>query len=228
MAIIITNPAGGSTTTERCGLGNSVLQEYSGVLSGRENNVSGSNNGKYSVIPGGYKNLIAIDYSSIGGGFSNTIGGSFQETGGFSTIGGGNDNQARGLSTFIGGGCRNSVYAFGNGNSIVGGGCNLICQHIESTNYSTVSGGFRNTVIGNRNFIGSGCENRIEKSFNSSILSGTFNQVGNLILNQVGDSNTIGSGTQNTINTAFCSFIGSGVKNKIGTSSGSTAESPTL
>ena len=85
----------------------------------------------------------------------------------------------------------------GKGNSIVGGACNLM--NGLNKNYSTISGGYRNRIIGNSNFIGSGCNNQILFSNNSSILSGNFNEVGDVSnIAYTGDSNTIGSGIQNT------------------------------
>jgi hypothetical protein len=178
---------------------NILTGSYSTISGGYKNN---HGSGFYSFIGGGTLNTFSSIYdgdnqsSSIVGGYSNTI---YRGQG--SVIAGGSSNRICGgfagstyiCSSFIGAGYCNMI-TLGTlnihyGSSIAGGGLNCIsvcngfiggggCNIISGITgeYSTISGGYKNTVGCNYSFIGSGRSNRITTQY-SGILGGSGNTV---------------------------------------------------
>lgn len=113
----------------------------SGVLSGRDNSVSGIN----SVIAGGYYNYISGDYKFVGGGqynyggsgnYNSIVGGYSNEIyADYATVGGGLGNQNIGESSTIGGG--NFNYTDDAYCGTIGGGE----DNEVSAKYGTIPGG---------------------------------------------------------------------------------------
>lgn len=147
------------------------------ILSGGRNAVSDEGN-YYSVIVGGYTNLIENDakYSIIGAGRSNRIWSDY--SGLFS----GSNNFMRGNFSFIGGG-RNNHIADGQFNVISGGFGNTLSSADEAhgsfigggasnttsaAGYSSIVGGFKNSMIQNSDD---------RNIFFSSILGGKANSL---------------------------------------------------
>jgi hypothetical protein len=165
------------------GLSNSITSKvYGGVIGG----------GNYNCLTGDEKSSFS---TSIGGGACNKI---LSSAG--STIGGGGENNiCCSYNSFIGGGQCNRI------SGVIDIYGSLIC------NFSSIGGGFRNTISGDSSTIGGGQCNTIGGSC-SSILGGRCNTISSGFTN----SNIIGSNiTANRSCTTFvndlsvCSFTGS-------------------
>ena len=148
---------------------------YSTIGGGKSNTISSG--GQYATIGGGQNNSLTGDsrYSSIVGGMNNIV----SNYG--SVVCGGGYNIASGILSFVGGGGSiNSNYsnrATDIFSSVVGGKDNRVDSY-----YSTIGGGYANTIIGNGNtrasFIGNGLRNTISGSSRfSSIISGRYNNL---------------------------------------------------
>jgi len=129
------------------------------IVGGSENTING-NDTHYSIIGGGYSNLIYGGvYNGIFSGRDNDLTGST-----YSILGGGTDNQIKHSSwsiiagggnniladnnyTFIGGGADNKVINGGTHSSIVGGSGNTIGP-LTTAKWSNIQGGENNTVGG--------------------------------------------------------------------------------
>jgi hypothetical protein len=132
------------------GTDNIAAASYSSALSGAENTVdSGS---VYSTIQGGRSNMISnADYSFIGGGYDNTLYGSHG---------------------FIGGGKENLLNAGGGSSSIGGGESNEIGDVSNGYRYSTIAGGYNNTIDAEYGTIPGGSDNSISVGADYSFASG--------------------------------------------------------
>ncbi|MBS1561313.1 MAG: hypothetical protein JSS89_06885 [Bacteroidetes bacterium] len=124
------------------GSSNTVSVNFSAVVGGQNNSVSGGIN---EFIGGGQGNSVTVNYSSIGGGQSNSITG--------------------GQFLFIGGGSSNSASI---NNAVVGGGAN---NAVTGGQYGAILGGFGNTVTGNSAAILGGSSNSVSGQF-SAIIGG--------------------------------------------------------
>jgi len=122
----------GSCTTSsiRCGVGNSATASFSAALAGTGNTASGL----ASVVVGGFFNNTNSTYSFVGGGSINKACSSS------SSVVGGCSNTSCGVTSFIGGGQSNITS--GTTSSIVGGGFNTAggnCSFIGGGNVNTIT-----------------------------------------------------------------------------------------
>jgi len=202
---------------------NSVTSNYSSVLGGKDNTISGTTT--YSTIAGGQTNEISDSarWSFIGAGKGNDINGfgyssinsgrnNFISHGGYSTIGGGKGNQitvSNVFSTSIGGGQYNRASA---AFSTIGGG-----------NYNKLGGGLQpsSPTDGRYSFIGGGKSNKLYNTL-SVIAGGELNQIGSPSDAVTLEHNTIGGGNSNTIGSYSYNTIAGGESNTITTGGGST------
>jgi hypothetical protein len=155
----------GISATQRVGVGNSALGDFSAALGGQDNAAKGV----YTFIGGGKDNSLTSDYASIVGGSGNTnsLGAVYGFIGGglgnyigdeFASILGGQNNSATGITASVINGFNNlaindaSIVLNGSGNtssgvaSIVGGANNL------ASNTLAISFGLGNTSSGNGSF----------------------------------------------------------------------------
>ncbi|MBT6120090.1 hypothetical protein HOH45_01330, partial [bacterium] len=129
---------------------NTAAASYSSALSGSGNTVdSGS---IYSTIQGGYSNFISNgDYSFIGGGYENTLYGNYG---------------------FIGGGYQNILNAGGGSSAIGGGESNQVGDVSNGYRYSTIAGGYNNSIQAEYATIPGGFENVISSGATYSFAAG--------------------------------------------------------
>jgi hypothetical protein len=209
----------GTGSTERCGLSNQAVGNYSVVTGGKFNCAFGN----FSTISGGIYNCTYSDFDTIAGGQNNITlacqsiigGGSYNTTSGNdSTISGGKNNTSSSNFSIVGGGTNNTASAL---YSIVGGGsCN-----IASAEHSFVGGGYKNNAICIHSVISGGAYNCVSSSY-SSISGGCFNLISGYQSSIVGGHSNcisnkygfIGNGYINNI-TGTTSFIGGGRFNTI-------------
>lgn len=208
--------------------------EYSSIFGGRLNTITGS----YNTISGGRENAITGEYSSIIGGYRNKLLGNFSCIGGseiylngsFSTVSGGDRNKIIGSDkafigggTFniitnarystIGGGYNNKIYTYGANSyshSILGGEGNRIVGN--DVVYSTVLGGFANTISGSWCVVG-GRDNAVTGA-HSVIVGGLENRVG--YSSGSSGASMVGCGQDNYIfGNSDYSIIGAGQNNSL-------------
>ena len=201
--------------------GNVNYSDYSSILGGYGNSISGSGNNNGSVISGGFLNTISLFNGTaiIGGGVYNTINSSG------SIIAGGQNNEIKTNSSFasnISGGRFNLIYSSG---SVIGGGENNVIG--TSCSYSTIAGGSNNNITGSnrcvivggsnnntinslQSFVGGGENNTVSGSSSSIIVGGENNTIEPLSFKSI-----IGGGELNVITSARKSFIGAGENNSI-------------
>lgn len=165
-------------------------------------------NGYINITPNGNGGIVGGVGNSACGQWSIVAGGGYNEIGNsLSSILGGYYNCTTPPYATIGGGYSNSIQGLGFGKSILGGSYNTIYPAFAG--YSTIVGGFCNSVNSGYTFIGGGIGNKInDKYSNYSIISGgSFNVINS------GNLATIAGGANNT---ASCnaSFIGGGSLNK--------------
>jgi hypothetical protein len=131
----------------------------------------------------------------------------------YSFVGGGLYNRVNGNHTTIVGGTNNKIYS-GVKSSFIGGGAWNTVRSVPGTsgsNYSTIVGGFGNTLSGNCSVILGGNQNTLSADF--GFIGGgathTINSIGGII----------GGGSQNTIEeNTFIDTIGGGNGNCVGAS----------
>ena len=163
------NVAGGQFSFIGAGSGNQACDSWSGIATGYNNAVSGSNEdsfiggGEMNVITGsdndsaivsGSSNQVSNDDSTIAGGASNSI------TAEDSFVGGGQTNVVSAIYGVIGGGTNNTVS--GEGGYVAAGGYNtasgegaLVDGGFNSTaagTFATVPGGYANSAGGTYSF----------------------------------------------------------------------------
>lgn len=162
--------------------------------------------GSYNTLAGGESNTIGngSDYSTIVGGYSNDI----EVSSNYNFIGGGERNYIDGWQSVIAGGDSNTIIAASS--AISGGSGNII-----TGNNSTIAGGGAwntpNVIEGTSSFIGTGAGNTIESAYESAVVSGSGNSIGDNV-----SSSIIGSGVSNRVHdNASYNFIGSGWENQI-------------
>jgi hypothetical protein len=138
------NISGGFASTISNGICNTATGSNTFIGSGQCNLACGNE----SFIGGGVYNIAGSGGSFIGNGFCNNAGGSL------SFIGNGCYNVNCGSRSFMGNGFENNITVNSNCSAILSGGknCNDSC-------YSTISGGYSNTISGFGSFIGSGTNN---------------------------------------------------------------------
>ncbi len=180
--------------------GNYVSNDYSAVLSGRNNIVGGTSSAdSVAVIAGGEDNRI-IDgntkHGTISGGQSNVI-----SNARYATISGGWLSYIAGFSNqVVAGGWLNTNKSF---NSAVGGGYK---NRIESTGVAGDQGS-ANTIPG-------GGSNYIRASY-STIGGGKGNVITNVVGADLAEGNVIGGGLENVICPEGYATIGGGAQNII-------------
>jgi len=198
------------------------------ILSGFNNIISASSLGEpqYSVIVGGQNNYIhgLASWACIGSGYGNRI---TCETGTLtshhSLIDGGFGNV---IGTYGSDTCRGDV----NGCVIGGGQSNyitLIGSTLNQARYSTISGGYSNSIIANGSIGTADAESTTIGGGESNVINGisvAYSTIGggksNVIRNIGGGSSIIG-GSLNVVNNgsvyeAYWSVIGGGYSNQIG------------
>ena len=160
-------------------LNNLGTSSYSSIVGGRFNTISGTLDfsGKsttmFSTIIGGQCNIVSCNSSnsSIEGGYCNKVYSiNSSILGGFCNTVSCNSN-----SSSILGGSRNSIASYSSNSSIVGGGSNnTICSVSggSATMFSTIVGGYRNTLSCSRYSIVGGQCNTLSCSCNSAIIGG--------------------------------------------------------
>jgi hypothetical protein len=131
----------------------------------------------FGTVAGGASNSVRAISGTIGGGAANRI----QPGSEVSTIAGGNLNAIQGayIAT-IGGGDQNTIQNFADHATIAGGGFNTIVGSFALPVYSTISGGFANTIQTNVSYatIGGGARNTIQtNAAYATIPGGQSNQV---------------------------------------------------
>ncbi len=185
------------------GSGDQITTVTSAAIVGGNGNTIGilaGTFGDYSIIGGGYHNVIQSGYDVIGGGDTNTISASD-----YSVIVGGDTNIiASAANSIIGGGQDNGI-AFGSDHAaIVGGDSNQIESNYP---FSAIVAGAHNTISiagsepGRANFIGAG---------DSNLIDGNGSQMGT----DPANASAIVAGIDDTVHEAL-SFIGSGENNRI-------------
>jgi len=192
--------------------------------------------GPYSVIPGGESNSIydtAADHNVIGGGYKNveqnpsfgTIAGGWQnllDTAAWgSTVAGGDSNLVQSALCFIGGGLGNIIFEhhWAYGGVIAGGQLNNMHDGVSSFigsgyanytigNYTTLTGGYKDTLEAVGGFIGGGLYNNLYWGSDSSVLvGGSRNQIS-------GKLSFLGGGLKDTL-LSTNGVLGGGQNNKI-------------
>ena len=133
------------------GEGNECDGDWSAILGGEDNKVSGGNS-THCVVVGGDGNNIGTsadsDNSFIGGGFDNSIDSSY------STVAGG----------------ESVVIGLGSDGAFIGGGYG---HNIGNSTYSAIAGGQGNTMLASPwSFVGAGKQSNISSSPSSVIMSG--------------------------------------------------------
>ena len=165
----------GLNSTLRINSNSYATADYSGMLSGRCNFVTGA----YGVVTGGFGNATSANFGVVAGGsfnsattgFTATVGGSGNSaTGFYSFVGGGFSNVSSGTASFVGAGCLN--ISSGLNAVIVGGECNRAIG-----GFNAVAGGCKNVTSGNFSFIGAGDTNNIGSSLYTNILGGLCNTI---------------------------------------------------
>ena len=230
------NVAGSSV---RCASQNNASRVFTTISGGRGNAITGTDQceSDYATISGGQSNAVyqGGKFSVIGGGSLNAISANSSTTASnFSFIGGGVRNSiANAGCSVISGGCCNSIFSnfsvavggcrniiFSESGVISGGLVNRIC--IDSP-YSTISGGYCNTILKSASLnlseystIGGGNRNKIEGGEVGTISGGYCN----LICFNQEDPNydtapTIGGGKRNTLFSASNSAIFAGNCNQV-------------
>ena len=194
----------GTGSTERCGLSNQAVGNYSVVTGGKFNCAFGN----FSTISGGICNCTNSDFDTIAGGQHNV------NLSNYSIIGGGSYNTTSGSNSAISGGLNN---VSSNNFSLVGGGSNNVSSapysivsggscNIASAEHSFVGGGYKNNAIGIHSVISGGAYNCVSGSY-SSVLGGCFNLIS-------GYQSSIVGGHSNCISNKY-GFIGNGYNNNI-------------
>ena len=177
----------GTGSTERCGLSNQAIGNYSVVTGGKFNSAYGN----FSTISGGICNCTYSDFDTIAGGQHNVT------LSCYSIIGGGSYNTTSGNNSSISGGFCNSA---SNSFSIIGGGEN----NISSALCSIVGGGSCNIASAEHSFVGGGyCNN--SSAIHGSITGGAYNNIS-------GCYSIIGGGCSNIVSSNFSGIVG-GVNN---------------
>ena len=172
---------GGTSSTIRCGVGNTATASFGASLSGCNN----TNSGGYAVIAGGSCNSTNATHGVIGGGCLNCVNVNFTGQGNCGTIGGGKSNYLESAYGTISGGVFNcvcnsqyfSVIGGGDGNLIKGGGGN--------SNYNNaIFSGSGNTVCNNSNVPVNGQyqPNLILGGINNTTCSATYKTGGATII----------------------------------------------
>jgi hypothetical protein len=183
------NIISGSSSNIGGGVTNKVIGNYSGIASGRTNEIGV--NADYATIASGFLNCIeGSDFTFLGGGCENKIqaiygflGGGFGNsvTRDSSVIVGGRKNSQLGISSFIGAGCRNMITYCSPNTSIVGGMLNTAstdcCSFMAGGCNNTSTGHFNSTLAGeNLLTLGSNsCHNVTAGNCNTTI--GQYNSV---------------------------------------------------
>jgi len=202
--------------------------EFSSILGGSLNKLSGSTSIGHNVIAGGIQNVIqasgrstiaggsnnSISGSSgddtwnfIGGGYSNEIGysGSIEgvntTNGKYVVVAGGSNNTARGIYTVIGGGAGNHA----GGTSVIAGGFKNYAN-ASFTSRAFIGGGTCNSASACTTVIAGGSCNKVEAQF--SVIGGGLN---NLIASTAQQSALVG-GQYNT-GSGDWTFNGAGREN---------------
>jgi hypothetical protein len=145
------NHATGDYATIGGGYGNTA-DNTAVVAGGRSNTASGQD----ATVSGGQSNSATDSYTTIGGGYNNhATGGAASDYAYAVTISGGEGNNASGRDATISGGTTNSigdVNGTTTGGTIGGGGVNTIVRSSvvspPTCEYSTISGGYLNTITG--------------------------------------------------------------------------------
>ena len=231
---------GGYRSTVAGGWGNIVeTNANTSAIGGGQANVVASG---WTVVGGGYANTNAGEVSVVGGGQYNlvdngavaaTIGGGgaygypnhISSTLGAIAGGSGNTIQGSANDSTIGGGRQNEIDTNAWGAVIAGGHGNWIQAGLNpggsyvNSSYSTIGGGYQNTIQINANgsFIGGGIFNAVGTNAAGNFIGGGF---GNNIQTSAGYS-AIAGGTENTIQTnANDSIVAGGYQNVIGSNNG--------
>jgi hypothetical protein len=191
---------------------NSAFADGATIAGGFGNSIQ--SNASYSIIGGGYYNLIqssnaatAPKYDFIGGGALNTI----EPYTWYGSIPGGYGNRIQyyGLYASIAGGFWNLVGTNAQGAAIGGGRSNAIAGYAL---YATIPGGVSNTVSASYGAIGGGWYNTIEPGgYYGAIAGGVSNRI-----QYMGDYTVIAGGLNNLVGTnASNSAIAGGQYNTI-------------
>ena len=179
------------------------------IVGGSGNKITG-NDTHYSIIGGGYENIL---YQSTGagifGGYENEISQSA-----YSSIVGGFENSIGDFvgKSLIGGGDNNKInHQFSDFSSIVGGLSNTITSEADATNFRTfIGGGQSNFISGSsESSIVGGSENVVISSPTSSIVGGSEN----LIVSS--PTSSIVGGINNTVDTVDRGVIVNGSGNTV-------------
>lgn len=203
------------------GLSNTASGQHA-TIAGGEANVAAGNwavaggrlnqaNADYSTVTGGYNSTISANsnFSFIGGGTANTISDSSYTA----TIGGGTSNVIKNaFDATIAGGNANKI----NNASVAGAG-----------QWSTICGGYSNSVTAQISFIGGGQLNI--SNYGCVVAGGESNQAlgsyavigggSNHVINSATNNSTIAGGFTNTLAAGSC-FIGGGNSNSVSNSAG--------
>ncbi|HUA64570.1 MAG TPA: hypothetical protein VME24_01905 [Alphaproteobacteria bacterium] len=120
---------------------------FSAIAGGVNNTIQ--TNSSDSAIAGGYFNMNGESYSVIGGGYDNILAQDGTGGGGFSVIGGGYNNAIYEYDSFIGGGQQNLIMPYADHSVISGGESNQVVGSLSVNVYGAIGGGYFNTILTN-------------------------------------------------------------------------------
>ncbi len=218
---------GGGGKNKASGLSSTVAGGLENLASG-EGAFIGGGGSDYIHAVGIYTSVASGDFSAIVGGFTQTV------SGDYSFIGGGDNIIVEGDWSSIAGGDENKINDAGSNYGVIGGGQNNEIGAASSpAQWSTIGGGYSNTVTADYSVLGGGDGNSIE-SESSGIVGGDANHILNTGSTHGviggGEGNTIGGAESNAPHSAIVggfindittdfSFIGGGYSNTITSSS---------